>query len=122
MKRVREMEPGAAVKILGALAHETRLAVFRLLVTQGQQGLSVGQIGETLQVAGATLSFHLKELALARLIVPRQEGRFTFYTANFDEVESLLEFLTGNCCSAPGCDDPPAASGEREFFRRTQSS
>lgn len=111
------MDPKAAVTILAALAQDTRLAIFRLLVTHGQSGLSVGQIGEALEVPGATLSFHLKELTRARLIEPRQEGRFIFYVANFTEMEALLGFLTENCCTAPGCSAPPQGVTEPTFFK-----
>ncbi|QNM96900.1 ArsR/SmtB family transcription factor [Chitinimonas koreensis] len=94
------MENKAAVTLLAALAQETRLAIFRLLIVQGPQGMTVGRIGETLEVPPATLSFHLKELARANLIVARQEGRFIHYSANFDTMNALLGFMTENCCTA----------------------
>jgi len=92
------MKPTQAVRALTALAQITRLEIFRLLVRAGQAGVSVGQIGEKLDVPGPTLSFHLKELVNADLIAARQEGRFIFYSACFDRMNDLLEFLTENCC------------------------
>ena len=103
------MESKQAVLALAALAQETRLAVFRLLVQAGPTGLSVGEIGEAVKAAPATLSFHLKEMTYAGLIEPRQDGRYIFYAANFQRMNELLGFLTENCCArdgvtcAPGC-------------------
>ncbi len=82
------------------------LAVYRLLVQQGPSGLAAGEIAGQLDIAPATLSFHLKELAHAGLLSSRQEGRFVFYAANFDEMNELVAFLTENCCAAdcgPAC-------------------
>jgi DNA-binding transcriptional ArsR family regulator len=87
-----------AVAALAALAQETRLAIFRLLVEAGPQGMAAGQISESLQVAPATLSFHLKELAHAGLVHARQEGRYVIYSADFEQMAGLMTFLTRNCC------------------------
>ena len=87
-----------AVAALAALAQETRLAIFRLLIAAGPQGLSPGRMGEELGVAPATLSFHLKELSHAGLAASRQEGRFLYYSANFEQMAALMTFLTQNCC------------------------
>jgi ArsR family transcriptional regulator, arsenate/arsenite/antimonite-responsive transcriptional repressor len=92
------MEIKEAVSALGALAQETRLAVFRLLVEAGRDGLAAGRIGETLEVPGATLSFHLKELARAGLLTARQERQFIFYAVDFERMADLMAFLTQNCC------------------------
>jgi DNA-binding transcriptional ArsR family regulator len=92
-----------AVKALAALAQDTRLAIYRMLVRAGSEGLSVGTIGEKLEVPGATLSFHLKELANASLIESRQEGRFIYYSANYPKMNALLDYLTENCCQDQGC-------------------
>lgn len=92
------MELKDAVKALSALAQETRLSVFRLLMRAGPQGLAAGGIAEELGVQAATLSFHLKELSYAGLVTSRQEGRFIYYAANFPHMAALMTFLTQNCC------------------------
>jgi ArsR family transcriptional regulator len=105
------MEIKSAVKALAALAQETRLSIFRLLVQAGEPGLPAGQIAKALAIPNATLSFHLKELANAGLVRPRQESRFIYYGANFEAMGALLAFLTENCCagqpggSATACRD-----------------
>jgi DNA-binding transcriptional ArsR family regulator len=93
------MKDQDAVRALGALAQGTRLAVFRLLVEAGPDGVTVGKISEALDASGPALSFHLKELAHAGLVESRQEGRFVRYSANFERMNALLSFLTENCCS-----------------------
>ena len=98
------MNNEAAVKQLAALAQVTRLSVFRLLVEQGPEGLPAGRIGERLDIPPATLSFHLKELAAAGLALPRQDGRFVIYSANYKAMDSLLSFLTKNCCAGAACE------------------
>jgi ArsR family transcriptional regulator, arsenate/arsenite/antimonite-responsive transcriptional repressor len=92
------METKEAVKALAALAQETRLAIFRLLVQAGPEGVPAGTIGEMLDVAPATLSFHLKELAHAGLVSSRQESRFIFYSTDYAQMAALMTFLTQNCC------------------------
>jgi DNA-binding transcriptional ArsR family regulator len=92
------METTTAVTALAALAQETRLSIFRLLVEAGPEGMPAGRLAEILSVPGATLSFHLKELAHARLISPRQEGRFIYYSADFEQMAALMSYLTQNCC------------------------
>lgn len=92
------MEINEAVTALAALAQETRLAVFRLLVEAGPQGVAAGRISDTLEVAPATLSFHLKELSHSGLVSSRQEGRFVYYTADYERMAGLMTFLTRNCC------------------------
>lgn len=94
------MEIKQTVLRLAALAQENRLAIFRLLVEAGHDGLAAGKIAETLGLAPATLSFHLKELAHADLVQARQEGRFIFYSADFDVMNALVATLTENCCGA----------------------
>ncbi len=96
------MDSKRAVSSLGALAQESRLGIYRLLVEAGPTGLSVGEIGASLRVAPATLSFHLKELCHAGLVLTRQDGRFIYYSANYDAMNGLLGFLTENCCARDG--------------------
>jgi ArsR family transcriptional regulator len=95
-----------ALAILGALAQETRLAVFRLLVEHSPDGLTAGAVAAQLSLAPATLSFHLKELAHADLVVARQEGRFIWYRANIDTMNDLVGYLTNNCCASSAVCDP----------------
>jgi len=104
------MESKSAIQALAALAQENRLAVFRLLVEAGPTGVSAGEIAAELKLAPATLSFHLKELSHASLVLARQEGRFVFYSANFDQMGALVAFLTENCCTRDGVACAPAAS------------
>lgn len=92
------METKEAVIALAALAQETRLSIFRLLVQVGPEGIPVGKIGDELKIAPATLSFHLKEIYHAGLISSRQKGRFIYYTVNFERMAGLMTFLTQNCC------------------------
>ena len=97
------MKNKEAVRLLAALAQESRLAIFRLLVKQGPEGLPAGEIGEKLDIAPATLSFHLKGLSHAGLVKSRQEGRFIFYSADYDAMNALIAFLTDNCCGGEPC-------------------
>ena len=92
------MQIKEAVVALGALAQEKRLAAYRLLVEAGPEGLPAGRIAESLAVAPAALSFHLKELSHARLVSCRQEGRFLYYSADFERMAAVMTFLTHNCC------------------------
>ncbi len=96
------MEKQDAIEALGALAQETRLDVFRLLVREGPEGLPAGEIGEALALPAATLSFHLKELRSAGLVACERAGRSRIYRAHFDAMNDLLGFLTENCCQG-GC-------------------
>jgi DNA-binding transcriptional ArsR family regulator len=97
------MDTKPALAALAALAQESRLATFRLLVQAGPGGLSATRIADALGVPPSSLSFHLKELTNANLIIPRQEGRFIIYSANFDTMNALLGFLTDNCCGGNSC-------------------
>ena len=97
------METTDAIRALGALAQETRLAIYRLLVQAGPEGRAAGTIGEKLGIPPATLSFHLAQLAGAGLVRPRQEGRFIYYSADFGSMNALVGFLTENCCGGNAC-------------------
>ena len=106
------MELRKTVHCLAALAQETRLAIFRLLVEAGPEGLCAGDIGARLKVAPATLSFHLAQLANAGLVDARQQSRFIFYSANFEAMNGIVAFLTENCCGGKPC--PPAKAKRRK--------
>jgi DNA-binding transcriptional ArsR family regulator len=120
------METTSALNALAALAQETRLRIFRLLVEHGPLGLPAGEIGRELGLPPATLSFHIKELATAGLVSARQQGRFIRYATDFAAMRGLVGYLSENCCrAAPGDDDqltacasdcPPQAAGERTVF------
>ena len=97
------METKDVLAALAAIAQESRLAVFRLLVQVGPEGLAASKIGEQLDIPPSSLSFHLKELSHADLVVGRQEGRFVIYSANFDTMNGLISFLTENCCAGQSC-------------------
>lgn len=92
-----------AAERLAALGHETRLAIFRLLVETGPDGLAAGAIGQRMALAPATLSFHLAHLSRVGLITGRQEGRFIYYAADFLAMDALIAFLTDNCCQGQAC-------------------
>ena len=99
------METKHVLAAMAALAQESRLATYRLLVQAGPSGMSPGKIGEQLGIPASSLSFHLKELTHAGLIVPRQDGRFILYAADFSTMNNLIGFLTKNCCGgAPCCE------------------
>ncbi|MGF6980059.1 ArsR family transcriptional regulator [Paraburkholderia sp. JPY465] len=108
------METTDTVAALAALAHESRLAVFRALVQAGPEGMSAGQIATLLDVPPSSLSFHLKELTHTQLVTSRQEGRFVFYSANFATMNGLLAYLTENCCGGNPCSRASACSPARE--------
>lgn len=97
------MEALTAAELLAALGHESRLAVFRLLVEAGAEGVNASAIGERLQLAPATLSFHLAHLSRVGLIKGRQESRFIYYSADFAVMDDLLSYLTSNCCQGKAC-------------------
>ena len=97
------MDNKDAVAALAALAQEARLAAYRLLVQAGPEGLAASRIAEALGMPASSLSFHLKELTHANLVVPRQDGRFVIYAARFEVMHALLGFLTQNCCGGNPC-------------------
>ena len=103
------METKHIINALSALAQESRLAIFRLLVETGPAGLPVGNIAEALGLANATLSFHLKELTRAGLTVATPNGRSITYAASFVTMNSLIEYLTENCCAGSSCAISPTA-------------
>lgn len=102
------MKPTQVVKALAALAQPTRLAIYRLLVATGPEGMVAGQVAEKLKVSPATMSFHFKTLSHAGLIDSRQDGRFIYYAANFVVMNGMVDYLTENCCggNAEVCKPP----------------
>lgn len=97
------METKSIVRALAAIAHESRLEAYRYLVQAGPAGLPAGQLSELLGVAPSSLSFHLKELVNAGLLSSRQEGRFVFYSVEYEAMSSVLAYLTENCCGGNPC-------------------
>lgn len=96
---IGNMKTNTAVSTLSALAQETRLEIFRLLIRKGQKGMAAGELSGHFSMPAATMSFHLKELSSAGLIVPRRESRSIIYSANYDQMQQLMSFLLENCCA-----------------------
>lgn len=93
------MNSREAVESLAALAQDSRLSVYRFLVKRGPEGFAVGELADRLKIPGPTLSFHLKALSRAGLVMSRKESRFIYYSANFERMNDLVGYLTENCCS-----------------------
>jgi len=110
------MDTDRAITALAALAQATRLDAFRLLVQAGPEGMAAGELAGRLGISPPALSFHLKGLTHAGLAQPRQDGRFVIYSADFDAMQSLLAFLTENCCGGAGCA-PTARQAPRSARR-----
>jgi ArsR family transcriptional regulator len=118
------MKSKDAVESLAALAQESRLAIFRMLVKRGPEGYTPTQLSEKLNVAAPTLSFHLKELQQAGLVDVRRDGRYLYYRPNFSHMNQLIGFLTENCCvladQACGPECVPAAA-EHSLTKRQRA-
>ncbi|MEG3143559.1 metalloregulator ArsR/SmtB family transcription factor [Sphingomonas sp. RT2P30] len=97
------METVAAVSALGALAHEHRLAVFRLLVQAGSEGMAAGAIADAVNLPNSSLSFHLAHLTRAGLIQQERQSRSLIYTADYAAMNALVGYLTENCCGGVAC-------------------
>jgi DNA-binding transcriptional ArsR family regulator len=97
------MELSSAMTTLGALAQASRLELFRILVQAGPDGVAARDLAARLGIPANTLSFHLKTLSHARLVHARPQGRFIFYSANYERMNGLVEFLTENCCGGASC-------------------
>src|SRR6266478_8540656 len=95
----KNMKKSNVVAALGALAQETRLDIFRLLVQKGPNGLPAGDIGERLGQPPPTLSFHLNQLRFAGLVTSRRQSRLIIYSANYKAMNDVLAYLTENCCA-----------------------
>lgn len=112
------MNTSAVVDSLAALAQETRLNIFRLLVRHAPKGLPAGAIARRLRLPGPTLSFHLNVLAAADLIEPNKNGRSISYSANLDSVNRLTSFLMENCCGGRGCASVVGLENVRRSLRQ----
>ncbi len=115
------MEKTDAIAALGALAQESRLDVFRLLVQAGPDGVAAGQIAERLNLPSTTLSFHLNQLKHAGLVTFRRESRSLIYVAEYAAMNDLLTYLTENCCQGDAancgvgvCDTTPLSNPRKE--------
>ena len=110
------MDQKHAIAALGALAQETRLELFRLLVARGPEGLPAGAIAEALGVLPSSLSFHLQQLAHAGLITQRRLGRQLIYAADYAAMNGLMAYLTENCCGrgarSPVCEPAEALASD----------
>ena len=117
-----EMGSPAAVEALGALAQEHRLALFRLLVQAGEDGLPAGAIAEKLGVPNSSLSFHLAHLTRAGLIQQRRQGRSLIYTADYAAMNALVGYLMENCCAgADGCGSDAACNVQPSHREREKA-
>ncbi len=94
------------------------MAIFRLLVEAGPEGINASAIGEQLGMAPATLSFHLAHLSRVGLIAGERESRFIHYSANFGTIDELIAFLTNNCCQGNACLPKTACCDTTEKRRR----
>lgn len=116
------MKSEDALAALGALAQESRLATFRLLVKRGPQGYTPGELAEKLDVPAPTMSFHLKELQRAALIESKREGRFIYYSASFARMRGLIGFLTDKCCSLSDVECDSSCTPAAQPIKRRPAS
>jgi ArsR family transcriptional regulator, arsenate/arsenite/antimonite-responsive transcriptional repressor len=100
---IGNMEMKDAIRSLAALAHNSRLEIFRLLVQKGPEGMAASAIAEKIGLPNATLSFHIKGLTHAGLVSARQDGRFIYYAADYSSINALIGYLTENCCGGQSC-------------------
>lgn len=108
------MEVNEVIKALAALGQPLRLKVFRALVVAGEAGLNPGTLAESLDIAPATLSFHLKELVVAGLLTQERASRNLIYRADYRRMNALLGYLTENCCQGQECLETAATTCDRE--------
>ncbi|WP_417451913.1 ArsR/SmtB family transcription factor [Kordiimonas sp.] len=104
------MKINEAILVLGALAQDTRMRVFRLLVQHGRDGLPAGRIADSLAVNGTTLSRHLAQMEQVGLLMSRREARLVIYTPNFAAMDELMAFLLADCCA----QETPAHGGDKD--------
>lgn len=113
------MESETAIRALGALAQEHRLALFRLLVQAGPNGLAAGAIADALGVPASSLSFHLAQLSGAGLIAQRRDGRSLIYSADYRAMNALVGFLMENCCGGGACVPDAACEPDTDEERKS---
>lgn len=118
------MNAKQAVTALGAIAHDHRLAVYRLLVEKGPNGLPAGEIAERLDMPPSSLTFHLQQMLHAGLVTQRRLGRQLIYAADYTVMNGLIGYLTQNCCGnetdcGPACNPAPAAKTTTRKHRRS---
>lgn len=110
------MDSPTAITALAALAQEHRLALFRLLVQAGEDGMPAGAIAETLGIPNSSLSFHLAQLHRAGLIGQERRHRSLIYSTNYESMNALVAYLMENCCAGAGCGAEPAPSSQERKF------
>ena len=115
------MKPNQVIAALGALAHEHRLAVYRLLVAGGPDGLPAGSIADRVGLVPSSLTFHLQNLQRAGLITQRRDGRQLIYSADFGVMNALVGYLTENCCGGTA-DCAPCAPASAARPRRSRTA
>jgi len=116
--RIGNMKSETVIAALFALAQDSRLAAFRLLVKRGPEGYTPGELAEKLAIPSPTLSFHLKELIRSGLISSRRDGRFLYYSVNFSAMQDIIGFLTEKCCSLADVYCEPGCSAATEPKKR----
>jgi ArsR family transcriptional regulator, arsenate/arsenite/antimonite-responsive transcriptional repressor len=114
---INNMQTTNAIDALAALAHDSRLGIFRLLVEQGPEGLPSGEIAARRKLANANASFHLKELEHAGLVRSIPAGRYIYYAANYKTMNDLIDYLNKNCCKGAVCDIACAPAVKRKEHR-----
>lgn len=116
------MQSAEAISVLGALANEQRLKLFRLLVQAGGEGLAAGTIAAELSIANSTLSFHLAHLAQAGVVKQERRGRSLIYSANYDAVNALVGYLLENCCAGGGDCTPTAGCAAQPLAQEKENA
>src|ERR1700691_444766 len=116
------MKAKDVIEALGALAHEHRLAIFRLLVERGPAGLPAGRIAERVGLVPSSLTFHLQNLQGGGLIAQRREGRQLIYSADFDAMTALVGYLTDNCCAESAAECCPPVRQQKSAKRAAKAA
>jgi DNA-binding transcriptional ArsR family regulator len=115
------MKPTQVIASLGAFAHEHRLAIYRLLVTSGSEGLNAGAVADRVRLVPSSLTFHLQNLQRAGLVTQRHDGRQFIYSADFSVMNALVGYLTENCCGGP-VDCGPRAPARAARTRKSRAT